>query len=75
MQFNVIQVSRPMFVLQRRINQPLEAVERVLCDPEATRSTSTLPLGDGLELALERSFGVTFPPFGVDNASWSAPAA
>jgi hypothetical protein len=74
MQFNVIPVSRPMFVLQRRINQPLEAVERVLCDPEATRSTSTLLLGDGLDLALERPFGVTFPPFGVDNASWSAPA-
>ena len=66
--------NRPMFVLQRRINQPLEAVELVLCDPVATRSTSTVPLGDGLDLALGRSFGVTFPPFGVDNASWCAPA-
>ena len=69
-----MQFNQPMFVLQRRINQPLEAVERVLCDPAAFRSTWTLPLGDGFDLALERSFGVTFPPFGVDHASWSAPA-
>ena len=69
-----MQVNQPMFVLQRRINHPLEAVERVLCDPAATRSTATLPLGDGFDLNLERSFGVTFPPFGVDNASWCAPA-
>jgi hypothetical protein len=74
MQFSVIQLSRPMFVLQRRINQPLEAVERVLCDRMTTRTTSTIPLGDGLDLALERSFGVTFPPFGVEHASWCVPA-
>ena len=69
-----MQFNQPMFVLQRRINQPLEAVERVLCDPAATRASSTLALGDGLDLALERSFGVTFAPFGVDHASWCAPA-
>jgi hypothetical protein len=69
-----MQFNQPMFVLQRRINQPLEAVERVLCDPALLRARSTLALGAGLELEVERPFGVTFPPFGVDHASWSAPA-
>jgi hypothetical protein len=69
-----MQFNQPMFVLQRRINQPLDAVERVLCDPAATRTTTTLALGAGFDLALDRSFGVTFPPFGVDGASWCAPA-
>ena len=69
-----MQVNQPMFVLQRRINHPLEAVERVLCDPATSRAPATLPLGDGFDLALERSFGVMFPPFGVEHASWCAPA-
>ena len=68
-----MQFNQPMFVLQRRINQPLEAVERVLCDPAAFRASSTIPLPGGLDVTLERRFGVTFPPFGVDHASWCAP--
>ena len=68
-----MQFNQPMFVLQRRVNEPLGAVERVLCDP-ALRGGSTHALGGGVWLQLERSFGVAFPPFGVDFAPWSAPA-
>ena len=69
-----MQFNQPMFVLQRRVNEPLDAVERVLCDPTLLRAGSTHALGGGLWLRLERPFGVAFPPFGVDFASWSAPA-
>jgi len=66
----------PTFVLQRRINQPLDAVERVLCDPMLLRAGVALGLGvDDTSVSLDKSFGVTFPPFGVDGASWSAPAS
>jgi len=67
-------LNQPMFVLQRRINQPLGAIERVLCDPALLRAGSTYEVAEGLCLRLERPFGVTFPPFGLDGASWLAPA-
>jgi hypothetical protein len=67
-------LTQPMFVLQRRINQPLGAVERVLCDPRLLRAGATHELSGGASLHIERPFGVAFPPFGVDFASWSAPA-
>ena len=69
-----MQFNQPMFVLQRRVNEPLGAVERVLCDPALLRPGTPHALGDGARLELERPFGVAFPPFGVDYASWSAPA-
>jgi len=66
----------PTFVLQRRVNQPLAAVERVLCDPMLLRAGVALPLGvDDAYVTLDKSFGVTFPPFGVEGASWWAPAS
>ena len=70
-----MQFNQPMFVLQRRVNEPLGAVERVLCDPVLLRAGSTHALGGGVQLRLERDFGVAFPPFGVEFASWSAPAS
>ena len=66
----------PTFVLQRRINQPLGAVERVLGDPMLLRAGVALGLGiDETSVSLDKSFGVTFPPFGVDGASWCAPVS
>ena len=66
----------PTFVLQRRINQPLAAVEQVLCDPHLLSAGRVLDLGiDGSYVRLDRPFGVTFPPFGLDGASWCAPAS
>jgi len=69
-----MQFNQPMFVLQRRISAPLGAVERVLCDTTLLGAGATLELGDGARLELDRQFGVAFPPFGVEHASWSAPA-
>jgi hypothetical protein len=69
-----MQFSQPMFVLQRRINEPLGAVERVLCDATLLSAGAEHDLGGGAWLVLERPFGVAFPPFGVEFASWSAPA-
>jgi len=69
-----MQFNQPMFVLQRRITRPLGAVERVLCDATILGEGATHDLGDGAWLELERPFGVAFPPFGVEYASWSAPA-
>jgi hypothetical protein len=66
----------PTFVLQRRINRPLGAVEEVLCDPHLLRAGTTLDLdADGMYVQLDGPFGVTFPPFGLDGASWWAPAS
>jgi len=72
----MMMLNWPTFVLQRRINQPLAAVEHVLCDPMLLRAGVTLPLGvDKTYVSLDKSFGVTFPPFGVEGASWCAPAS
>ena len=66
----------PTFVLQRRINRPLAAVEEVLCDPQLLRAGAVLDLGtDGIYVQLDGPFGVMFPPFGLDGASWWAPAS
>ena len=65
----------PTFVLQRRVNHPLDRIERILCAPGHLRSGDRLPLGaDALALRVERPFSVAFPPFGVDGTSWTAPA-
>jgi hypothetical protein len=65
----------PTFVLQRRINLPLAAVERVLCSPHLIRGGTELVLdSEAMCVRLESPFGVMFPPFGYDGASWCAPA-
>jgi hypothetical protein len=65
----------PTFVLQRRINVPLDAVERVLCSPHLIRGGTEFDLdADDMSVRLESPFGVMFPPFGYDGASWCAPA-
>jgi hypothetical protein len=65
----------PTFVLQRRINVPLGSVERLVCSPHLFRGGADFDLHtDGMYVRLDRPFGVTFPPFGVDGASWSATA-
>jgi len=69
-----MQFNQPMFVLQRRISAPLGAVERVLCDASLLGAGAVHELGNGAMLEIERPFGVVFPPFGVEFASWSAPA-
>jgi hypothetical protein len=61
------------FVLQRRINQPLATVEHALCDPQRLRAGATFELGsDSTLVTLDGPFGVTFPPFGLEGASWRA---
>jgi hypothetical protein len=66
----------PTFVLQRRINRPLGEVEAVLCDPHLSRAGAVLDLEtNGMYLQLDGPFGVMFPPFGLDGASWWAPAS
>ena len=68
----------PTFVLQRRVNRPLGSVEVVLCDPHLLRAGTELELdgdADGRYARLDGPFGVTFPPFGLDGASWWAPAS
>ena len=65
----------PTFVLQRRINLPLDRIERVLCAPHLVRGGTELDLdADGMHARIESPFGVMFPPFGVERASWCAPA-
>jgi hypothetical protein len=65
----------PTFVLQRRINLPLATVEDVLCAPHLIRGGSEFDLGaDGMRVRLDTPFGVMFPPFGYDGASWCASA-
>ena len=65
----------PTFVLQRRLNVPLASIERVLCSPQVLRGGSELALDtEGLCVRLDAPFGVMFPPFGCDGASWRAPA-
>ena len=65
----------PTFVLQRRINLPLDAVERVLCSPHLIRGGAEFDLdSEAMCVRLESPFGVMFPPFGYDGASWCAPA-
>jgi len=63
------------FVLQRRVNQPFGAVGRLVCDPWLLHAGTQLALGDGEVLRLDAPFGVKFPVFGVDGASWTAPAS
>jgi hypothetical protein len=72
----VITLNRPSFVMQRRINQPHAAVERVLCDPRLLRAHTAVDLGvDEMYLELEERFRVAFPPFGLDRTSWQSRGA
>jgi hypothetical protein len=63
------------FVLQRRVNQPFGAVGRVVCDPWLLHGGTCINLDDDAVLQLEQPFGVTFPVFGWEGASWLAPAS
>jgi hypothetical protein len=63
------------FVLQRRVNQPFGAVGRLVCDPWLLHAHAQLALGDDATLQLDAPFGVKFPVFGVEGASWTAPAS
>jgi hypothetical protein len=63
------------FVLQRRVNQPFGAVGRVVCDPWLLADATQIALADDAVLRLDESFGVAFPVFGVDGASWTARAS
>jgi hypothetical protein len=63
------------FVLQRRVNQPFGAVGRVVCDPWLLREGTRLNLDDDTVLHLDEPFGVTFPAFGWEGASWFASAS
>jgi len=63
------------FVLQRRVNQPFGAVGRVVADPWLLPGGTQIALTDDAVLRLEEPFGVAFPVFGVDGASWAAHAS
>jgi hypothetical protein len=63
------------FVLQRRVNQPFGAVGRVVCDPWLLAEGTRIDIGDDAQLRLDEPFGVTFPAFGLEGASWWAPAS
>jgi hypothetical protein len=68
-------VNWPAFVLQRRINVPLPAAERVLCDPRLLAGATVVELGpEGPRLQLDTRFVLTFPPFGLEGTSWRAEA-
>jgi len=65
----------PTFVLQRRISLPLSTIEHVLCAPHLIRGGAVFDVGsDGTRVQLDAPFGVMFPPFGLEGASWCAPA-
>ena len=63
------------FVLQRRVNQPFGAVGRVVCDPWLLPGGTQIELADDAVLRLDEPFGVAFPVFGVEGASWAAHAS
>jgi len=63
------------FVLQRRVNQPFGAVGRIVCDPWLLAGGTEIALADDAVLRLEEPFGVAFPVFGVDGASWATRAS
>jgi len=63
------------FVLQRRVNQPFGAVGRLVSDPWLLPGGTRIALADDAVLRLEEPFGVAFPVFGVDGASWAARAS
>jgi hypothetical protein len=63
------------FVLQRRVNQPFGAVGRVVCDPWLLAGGTQIALTGDAVLRLDVPFGVAFPVFGVDGASWSTRAS
>lgn len=63
------------FVLQRRVNQPFGAVGRVVCDPWLLPGGTQIALADDAVLQLDEPFGVAFPVFGVEGASWATRAS
>jgi hypothetical protein len=46
----------PTFVLQRRINQPLSEVKRVLCNPAGVEAGAELSLGSQGRLVVDQRF-------------------
>jgi hypothetical protein len=72
---SVTMLTWSTFVLQRRVNQPFGAVGRVVCDPWLLPEGTRINLDDDTVLRLEQPFGVTFPVFGWEGASWLAPAS
>lgn len=55
----------PTFVLQRRINQPLSEVQRVLCDPASVDAGAALDLGPNGRLVVDQRFArAPFPSEG-----------
>jgi hypothetical protein len=66
----------PAFVLQRRVNIPVAAAERALCDPHLFRPGAVFNLaGESLTLRIDGDFKLAFPPFGIETTSWCAPAS
>ena len=63
------------FILQRRVNQPFGAVGRLVCDPWLLPGGTQIALSDDAVLRLEEPFGVAFPVFGVEGASWATHAS
>ena len=59
-------LNQPMFVLQRRINQPLGAIERVMCDPALLRAAAHI----SAVCPVVASFALTAAPFEIRN--WTA---
>jgi hypothetical protein len=67
-------LDQPSFVLQREIDQPLEVIEHVVCDPRLLRAGTVFEAERGKTLIrFDWSFGVTIPPFASADTSWSAP--
>ena len=56
----------PTFVLQRRINQPLAEVQRVLCDPASVETGAELELGSQGRLVVDQRFARA--PFPADSS-------
>ncbi len=66
----------PTLVVQRKISQPLEALELVVRGPRLLRAGAMVALGEcKAVLRFDRAFGVTLPPFGHAEASWAAPVS
>jgi hypothetical protein len=56
----------PTYVLQRRINQPLSEVQRVLCDPASVETGAELELGSQGKLIVDQRFARA--PFPADSS-------
>ena len=69
-------LDSPKLVVERKISQPLEALKLVVRAPRLLRAGAVLALDDReTVLRFDRPFGVTLPPFGHADTSWSAPVS